>query len=135
MKKTIMKKIIYLVLIGILILSCSHDDNSINHELTGNWNWVKSSGGISYHIETPESTGKTVKLEITNNTIKRYVNGNLDYESNYSIVSEKENGVQLQIITFDDQIIPLQITSLNESTLKLSEYKVDDGFQYEYLRE
>ena len=129
-----MKKYITLILIGILIFGCSNDDNSTSEKLTGNWNWVESSGGIAYHTETPESTGKTVKLEIANSTIKRFVNGTLDYESNYSIEFINDNGQQLQIITFENQIIPLQIIDLTKNTLKLREYNVSDYFDITYIR-
>ena len=129
-----MKKIITLILIGILAFSCSNDDNSTTTQLTGSWNWVESSGGISYHTETPESTGKTVNLKITDNSIERYVNGNLDYESDYTIESVNDNGQQLQVITFDNQIIPLLIIDLTKSSLRLREYNVSDGFDITYTR-
>jgi hypothetical protein len=131
-----MKKIITLILIGILTFSCSNDDdnNSTSKQLTGVWNWTESSGGIAYHTETPESTGKTVKLEITNSTIERNVNGILDYESNYTIELLNDNGQQIRIITFENQIIPLQIIDLTKSTLKLREYNVSDGFDITYTK-
>lgn len=129
-----MKKIITLILIGILAFSCSNDDDSTNTQLTGNWNWVESSGGISYHTETPESTGKTVNLKITDNAIERYVNGILDYKSNYTIESINDNGQQFQVITFDNQIIPLLIIDLTKNTLKFREYNVSDGFDITYTR-
>lgn len=130
-----MKKIITLILIGILAFSCSNDDNSTVAQLTGRWNWVKSSGGISFHTETPESTGKTVNLEINEKTIQMFTNGNLDYESNYSIEFINDNGQQLQIITFENQITPLVIIELTKSILKLREYNVSDGFDFTYTRD
>jgi hypothetical protein len=129
-----MKKYITLILIEILIFGCSDGDNSTNDQLIGKWNWMESSGGIAYHTETPESTGKTVKLEIDNNTIKRFVNGALDYESNYSIEFINDNGQQLQIITIMNQTIPLQIIDQTKNTLKLREYNVSDGFDITYTR-
>lgn len=130
-----MKKIITLILIGILAFSCSNDDNSTVAQLTGRWNWVKSSGGISFHTETPESTGKTVNLEINEKTIQMFTNGNLDYESNYSIEFINDNGQQLQIITFENQITPLLVIELTKSILKLREYNVSDGFDFTYTRD
>lgn len=129
-----MKKYITLILIGILIFGCSDDDNATNDQLTGKWNWVESSGGIAYHTETPESTGKIVKLEIDNSTIKRFVNGTLDYETNYSIEFINDNGRRLQIITFKNQRIPLQIIDQTKNILKLREYNVSDGFDITYTR-
>lgn len=130
-----MKKIITLILIGILAFSCSNDDNSTVAQLTGRWNWVESSGGISFHTETPESTGKTVNLEINEKTIQMFTNGNLDYESNYSIEFMNDNGQQLQIITFENQITPLLVIELTKSILKLREYNVSDGFDFTYTRD
>lgn len=129
-----MKNISVLILIGFLSLNCSKDGNYIDSNLIGNWGWVKSSGGISYHIETPESTGKTMKFEITDTTIKSYINDNLEYESKYFIKSENINGEKIQIISFKNQLIPLQIINTTETTLTLNEYNVSDGFQYEYMR-
>ncbi len=129
-----MNRTIILILIGILTISCSKDDYSTSIQLTGSWSWVESSGGIAYHTETPESTGKTASLNIADYSIARYVNGNIDYESNYTIEFVNDNEQQFLVITFEDQIIPLLIIELTQSTLKLREYNITDGFDITYTR-
>lgn len=80
-----MKKTILVILIGITIFSCSRDDANSNISLIGIWNWTGSSGGIAGTVETPESTGNTIKLEISDSFIKSYLNGNLTFETSYTI--------------------------------------------------
>lgn len=132
--KTDMKKIITLILISILTLSCSSDDRVGDVKLTGKWNWVKTTGGIDGYTETPESTDRTMKLEISENSIRKYLNGDLQFESNYSVEFEDNHGEQVQIITYENQGINLQILSLTENTLKIKEYQIADGFDYKYVR-
>ena len=133
-----MKKYITLILIGILIFGCSDDsddDNSTSDQLIGKWNWVESTGGISYHTETPEIYGRTEVLEINNSTIKSFVNGTLEYELNYSIEVLKNNGQELRIITFDkNSVRQLQIIEQTKNALKLREYRIADGFDITYTR-
>jgi hypothetical protein len=45
-----------------------------------------TTGCIDGATTTPQSTAKSIKLEITNTKIKESVNGVLMYESNYLIV-------------------------------------------------
>lgn len=56
-----------------------------NNEIVGKWNLTAASGGINSNSSTPQSTGKTIKLDITNNKIKTFENGALLSESNYYI--------------------------------------------------
>ena len=56
----------------ILILSCDqNDDISQELQLIGTWNWVESSGGIDGRTETPISTGNTMKIEFSSNSVKK----------------------------------------------------------------
>ena len=129
-----MKNYLFLLFIGALFLNCSNDDeSSTKSQLIGQWNWVESSGGILGRTETPESTGKIIKLEFSNNSIKRFVNGNLESESKYSIKSEDYYGEQREIITYEEYPIN-QIIGLNENYLILYDM-CDDCFQNEYVKE
>jgi hypothetical protein len=88
-----MKNYFLLLFIGITFLNCSNDDdNTQESQLAGTWNWVESSGGIDGRTETPNSTGNSMKIEISNNSIKRYLNGNLESELNYSTEFQEYNG-------------------------------------------
>ncbi len=65
-----MKKIIYLFVLTIGIISCSSDDETqiSNTDLIGTWNWTNTDGGIGFHIhETPETTGKTNQIILMDN--------------------------------------------------------------------
>jgi hypothetical protein len=114
-----MKKIAFIILIGLTIFGCSSDNENSNTNLIGIWNWTGSSGGIAGINETPESTGNTIKLEIMTTSIKSYLNGNLTAETSYTIETKEsllfnearemiisENGFR-QIINLDGNNLTL----------------------------
>jgi len=88
-----MKKIIYLFVLILGIVSCSSDDeNEIsNKDLIGKWNWTNTDGGIGFHIhETPETTGKTIHLTFTDNYHFSIVeNGNEISNGTYELTLKK----------------------------------------------
>ncbi|MEO8240395.1 MAG: hypothetical protein ABI576_19985 [Flavobacterium sp.] len=79
-----MKKIAYVFITLLLLLSCDNDD-SAEKSLNGKWNWISSSGGIVGKITTPTSENKTIVLEFYNSTLKKYENGNLISENTFSV--------------------------------------------------
>ena len=117
----------------ILILSCDqNDDISQELRLIGTWNWVESSGGIDGRTETPISTGNTMKIEFSSNSVKRYLNGILESELNYSTEFEEYNGEQWLKIIYENGWE--QHVDLNVDYLILYD-RCSDCFQYEYTRE
>jgi hypothetical protein len=65
-----MKNIIYLFILTLGIISCSSDNETEinNSDLVGEWNWTNTDGGIAAHIhETPETTGKIIRLNLMGN--------------------------------------------------------------------
>ncbi len=64
-------------------------DNSQKELLVGNWEWISSTGGIDGRTETPQSTGKNIKLSITKDSIKVYENSVLKQKNSYKISREK----------------------------------------------
>ena len=81
-----MKKTTYLLLLLFSIISCStHMNDNENNTIIGKWTWVESSGGIAGITTTPQSSGKSIQLEISNTKVKKYVDGILVLESSYSI--------------------------------------------------
>ena len=64
-----MKKLIYIFVLTLGIISCSSDNESqiSNSDLVGEWNWIGTSGGLIYFEETPETTGKEIHLTLTDN--------------------------------------------------------------------
>tara|TARA_B110000967_G_C18572203_1_gene405449 strand:+ start:152 stop:538 length:387 start_codon:yes stop_codon:yes gene_type:complete len=128
-----MKNYFLLLFIGVTFLNCSNDDdNTQQSQLAGTWYWVESSGGIDGRTETPNSTGNSMKIEITNNSIKRYLNENLESELNYSTEFEEYNGEQWLKVTYENG--QEQHAGLNVDYLILYE-RCSDCFQYEYVRE
>ena len=79
-------KNILLLIIGFVMMQCSTDKNiPESNTLLGKWNWIESTGGIAGVTLTPKSTGKTIYLEISQNSIKKFVNGSLESEQKYTI--------------------------------------------------
>ena len=73
-----MKKILlFLILIAILGINCSrdNDEEEINSAIIGEWNWIKSTGGFAGGTYTPESTGENRMLIISSDSIKYFTNG------------------------------------------------------------
>ena len=65
-----MKNIIYLFILTLGIISCISDNETEinNSDLVGEWNWTNTDGGIAAHIhETPETTGKIIRLNLMGN--------------------------------------------------------------------
>ena len=65
-----MKNLIYLFILTFGIISCSSDNETEinNSDLVGEWNWTNTDGGIAAHIhETPETTGKIIRLNLMGN--------------------------------------------------------------------
>jgi hypothetical protein len=129
-----MKNII-LTFILITLIGCSQDDNlSMKSQLNGKWKWVESSGGIDGRTETPESTGDAVTIEFTLSTMKKFVNGNLEFEVNYEIKS----GTSIRTTEDTDLIVyengTKQSVELNGNFLVLFE-ECYDCFQHNYIKE
>ena len=132
--KKIMKKII-LTFILITLIGCAQDDNiNLKSQLPGKWKWVESSGGIDGRTETPENTGNAVTIEFTASTMKKFVNGNLESEVDYEILS----GPSIRTMQNTDLIVyengMKQSVELNGKFLVLFE-ECYDWFQHNYIKE
>ena len=126
-----MKKYFCLILVLILFNCTSKKVNSDEPEITGNWNWIESFGGIAGVLETPESTGNTIQLEISSDTIKRYVNGGLESSLSY-IIETDESGIlggPQEMIIYENGFNQSFILTVN--TLLLYD-ECDDCFRHEY---
>jgi|TARA_B110000902_G_C13880992_1_gene426689 hypothetical protein len=87
-----MKKLIYLFVLTLGIISCSSDNETeiSNSDLIGIWNWTGTSGGLIYFEETPETTEKTIHLTLMENyNFSITENGNEISSGNYELTIKK----------------------------------------------
>ncbi|HBS12147.1 MAG TPA: hypothetical protein DEO36_06315 [Flavobacteriaceae bacterium] len=70
-----MKNYLRPFLLVIVFVSCSNNDDDIDNQLVGSWNWLESSGGIAGSTTTPTSTGNTISVVISTNSLKQFTNG------------------------------------------------------------
>ena len=128
-----MKKSIFLFLTLTVLISCSTTDNDSADQIIGEWVWIESSGGLAGTTETPESTEKEIILQISNNSIKQFVNGTLESERPYNI--ERSESVLFgdvrEMIVYDNGF--RQIFSTTGKQLILTG-DCNDCFQAEYER-
>lgn len=100
--------------------------------LIGEWNWVASSGGIAGEHINAEDVDDEIQLEISASNIKRYENGELVYDSEYSIeVGMNLEGYESEIMTIDAETVSIAV-SRQEDVLILSE-QVADGYIHQYI--
>lgn len=130
-----MKKILFLIIIAILGLNCSrdNDDGKINSAIIGQWNWVKSTGGFAGGTYTPESTAENRMLIISSDSIKYFTNGDLLSKIKYTIELRDVNGESHEMIVPEFLGIT-QFFELNENKLTLIDY-CNDCFVNEYMKE
>jgi len=124
------------LLIMLLLISCSkktYDTPEI--DITGNWDWAMTVGGVAGFKYTPLSTGEIIYLEISKKSIKKYVNSMLESTQNYSISVEKINSadhgtVITQYLVYNNQKMKILLDS-NELIFSDT---YDDGFQQLYIK-
>jgi hypothetical protein len=129
MKKTF----VFAMIIGMLV-SCSKQSDIVDiKNLIGEWRWVKSTGGISGDIVTPESTGNQIMLEISEDSYKKFINGTLELELSYYLIIGQSiwTPVPKNIFVFEDE--SKQSIDLSGNELILYE-ECYDCFQHEYIR-
>lgn len=128
-----MKKFAYIMPLFVL-LSCNTtkigtvSENSLN----GKWNWVSSTGGFIGKQITPESEKKTMTIEFSGSTIKKFENGNLLSKKTFSIQTQNSiYGNDRKMIVIED--MPSQSFEIKGDTLYLND-ECHDCYQSEYVR-
>jgi hypothetical protein len=128
------KKIAFLF-VFFQLLSCSSSNNMVassENSLNGKWNWVSSTGGFIGSTLTPASEKKTMTIEISNSTIKRYENGNLLSENTFEIKTQNSiYGDNKKMIVIEN--MPNQSFEIKDSKLFLND-ECHDCYQSEYVR-
>ncbi|MDQ6472374.1 hypothetical protein RB619_17135 [Flavobacterium sp. LHD-80] len=88
-----MRKIITFFILAISLISCSSesDSNSGKSGIYGKWNWVRTDGGIAFHLHsTPASTGNSIQLSLNKDkTFSITKNGKTTASGNYEITMQK----------------------------------------------
>jgi len=138
---------IEVVLIGIVLglMSCStEDDAQIRHaDLIGEWNWVRTDGGIGFHIhETPETTGKRVQITLNGDYTYSLFENDQEVSSGIWQLTMKESiysGEEERYIElsedYQNQYLVLKgiIYGLEKDTLRLGD-NYHDGVASRYAR-
>jgi hypothetical protein len=140
-----MKKIIYLFILTLGIISCNSDDEKVidNSDLIGKWNWTNTDGGIAYHIhETPNTTGKIINLTLLeNDTYSIIENGNEISNGTYEILMRKSiySGEMERYIIYSEEyqnqntVISGIIRILENNSLSIADNNTD-GVKSKYIR-
>lgn len=129
-----MKQLLTILVLVFLMSSCAkEEDQDEPVEFIGNWSWIETSGGIAGITETPESTGSSVKLEISSGSIKRYVNGDMVSELSYAIETGTSIvGGEQEMIVYEDA--SKQAVFLTGDQLMLVD-ECFDCYQYTYTKD
>ncbi|WP_152561008.1 hypothetical protein [Flavobacterium sp. ASV13] len=92
-----MKK--YFLFFALIILSsCNSDDTPKNDDaevekkLQGKWSWTSTTNGVDGTITTPETEKKTILLEFSGNSFKKYIDGILTINTTFEIVTQQVIG-------------------------------------------
>ena len=126
-------KFSFIFLILSFLIGCSTSKDTVEEQLDGTWIWIGSSGGIDGRTETLESTGITMKLQLSNNVVKKFNNANLIQELPYSIQLKESIifGEPRKMLIYGEQ--SKQSFKLSKDTLTLYE-ECYDCFVSSYIR-
>lgn len=127
-------KNILLIIVSLVMFSCSKDENLIAaNDITGEWKWIKKTGGIAGVNETPKE-GETRILKLnTDNTYSRLENGKVISSGKYSLGRGKSMLFNEEYSTLSfDEMVPLMYEVKGISLYLFDD--VYDGFNYEYVR-
>jgi hypothetical protein len=142
-KTIIMKLLSYFSAVCIFALvttftSCSKN-KSDNKSLTGTWKWVRTDGGIAFHIhETPANTGKNIDLQFTDdNHYTIYTNGAITSQGTYSLETQNciHDHSDKKVINFSSPLLSdMMIERIDNLSLDLSD-NAYDGCGSSYTRQ
>jgi len=97
----------------LLIAGCTQSTKPETVNLTGEWNWIQSTGGFVGQTLTPESENKTQKFIFEGNRqFTFYQNGEVIRSGTYSLIDIRQGNTTLPGIEFEDS----QIQSIIEET-------------------
>jgi hypothetical protein len=133
MNKLKYNRLFFIALIIFIFTSCDKSSDS-DSGILGKWDWKISSGGLAGVTLTPESTGNTIILELTPDSIyKEYRNDSLIIDSPFHVSSEIVNNARKYMIVIEDLEMSQHYELLGNDTLVLTD-NVADGFTSKYAR-
>lgn len=104
-------------------------------ELSANWKWIKTQGGIAQITETPASTGKNVELRLgADNQYTIYTNGVVTSQGTYKLETRPSllSKTDRQFIDFSNDC-DMMVDRMDDTTLELA-MDVYDGTGSVYSR-
>ena len=109
---------------------------ALDDRVVGNWQWIRTDGGIANHIhDTPASTGQEKTLQLNaNNTYTIRINNAISSQGSFTVRSQQciHDGETKPYIEFDHD--PGMMVEVVDSTfLKLSD-EANDGTDSQYQR-
>ncbi len=120
------------------LLSCDKKEARLTNvdTLVGTWNWVRTDGGIADNIhETPQSTGKTVKLRIAAENKYEVIENNVVIEEGTFTVELRKcihDGDMKQALRFSNGQYRM-VEDHSSVTLELSD-ESNDGVFITYVK-
>lgn len=72
-----------LIILCFILLSCQSTDDEVLRELTGEWQWIESQGGLAGWTLTPMTEGYHQSLIINDIVFQMYQDDSLTVESSY----------------------------------------------------
>jgi hypothetical protein len=124
----------FFVLLSIMLLgaNCSKQFDKANTGvgLFGTWQWVRTDGGIAFHIhETPASTGENIDMRFSaDRKYYIYTNGSLTSEGTYQLETRKciHDHKDKTVINFSSPSdYDFMIEKLDQEKLELSDEAYD----------
>jgi hypothetical protein len=104
--------------------SYDYEPQVLDH-LIGDWEWVRSVGGIAGNTITPESAGYTKTTHFqTDSTYQEYRNDTLFLSTRFRLYQRPLGKVLVDMLQIDD-FEPAQIVTVTDSTLDLMDECID----------
>ncbi len=126
-----MKKIIYILLIPIFIISCSKEESSKNIELQGYWEWISSKGRTGNTTLTSESTRTNKSIYIGKDFISYYEG---ERQLVYTFVIEDRESI------YNQEKVPMLVLEDSQKSFVIQgdvlvlRDEINDGFIHKYKK-
>jgi len=131
-------KTIFFFLIAFVFITISgckkHGIVADNPNLTGQWQWEYSEGGVAFHKITPENNSVRLLNFNPDSTFSVTENGNPSFNGTYNVTGDTTAG---KIIHFNSDYFGDpngEAYTIQNNQLILIDYMISDGFRHYYKR-